>query len=156
MSFKFKSSGKPTITINASINEQTTPVTLYGLKFPFQFDDKYTFLKCNTTSLDQITDDLKLLIMTNYGERIGRYDYGTNLKELLTENSADSPFKDAAAQKIYNAVSKWMPFVNLFDLNTEVTQDSKYATTVFKIKLDFSVPQISNEIRTLNLIVKLF
>jgi phage baseplate assembly protein W len=155
MSFKFKSSGKTATEIkNTSV--QQNKVTLYGLKFPFEFDDKFTFLKCNTNSMDQITDDLKLLIMTNYGERLGIYDYGANLKELLTENSSGSPFNDAAAEKIYNAVSKWMPFVNLLDLNTEVTRDSKYATSVLNLKIDFSVPQISNETRTLNFIVKLF
>lgn len=154
MSFKFKSSGKSVAEINSNV--QQNKVTLYGLKFPFEFDDKFTFLKCNTNSLDQITDDLKLLIMTNYGERLGIYDYGTNLKELLTENSSGQPFNEAAAEKIFAAVSKWMPFVNLLDLNTEAIKDSKYATTVLNLKIDFSVPQISNEIRTLNFIIKLF
>ena len=155
MSFKFKSSGKTLSEIkNNSVQENK--VTLYGLKFPFEFDDKFTFLKCNTSSMDQITDDLKLLIMTNYGERLGLYDYGANLKELLTENSSNTPFNEAAAEKIYSAVSKWMPFVNLLDLNTEVSKDSKYATSVLNLKIDFSVPQISSEVRTINFIVKLF
>jgi phage baseplate assembly protein W len=155
MSFKFKSSGikKTDINVNSS---NSTKVTLYGLKFPFEFDDKYTFLKCNTNSLDQISDDLTLLIMTNYGERLGIYNYGANLKELLTESLTVSEFNEQAAEKILNAVSLWMPFVSLIDLKTEINQNSKYATQVFNIKIDFSVPQISDELRTINFTVNLF
>lgn len=155
MSFKFKSSGikKTDLNTNTNINSK---VTLYGLKFPFEFDDKYTFLKCNTSSLDQISDDLTLLIMTNYGERLGVYNYGANLKELLTESLTVSEFNEQAAEKILNAVSLWMPFLTLIDLKTEINENSKYATQVFNIKIDFSVPQISDELRTLRFTVNLF
>lgn len=153
MSFKFKSSGIKKIDINTN---QSSKVTLYGLKFPFEFDDKYTFLKCNTNSLDQISDDLTLLVMTNYGERLGVYNYGANLKELLTEGLTTTQFNEQAAEKILNAVSLWMPFVNLLDLKTEINENSRYSTSVFNIKIDFSVPQINDEIRTLKLMVNLF
>jgi phage baseplate assembly protein W len=154
MSFKFKSSGIKKTDLNT--NNVSSKITLYGLKFPFEFDDKYTFLKCNTNSLDQISDDLILLIMTNYGERLNVYNYGANLKELLTESLTVSQFNEKAAEKILTAVNLWMPFINLIDLKTEINENSKYATQVFNIKIEFSVPQISNEIRTINFIVNLF
>jgi phage baseplate assembly protein W len=151
MSFKFKSSGKKQTDLTKSLEQN--PI-IYGIKFPFEFDTQFTFLKCNIDPLDQITDDLKNLILTNYGERIGRYDYGANLRPLLTELS-EEPFEDAASINVLNAVKKWMPFVTVLDLKTTVDNESSTGLSILNLKITFTVKQISQEIRTLNFIVKL-
>ena len=149
MSFKFKSVGKKEKKIDVNIN----PI-YYGTKFPFELDDKYTFLKINTIPLDQLTDDLKSLILTNYGERVGRYDYGANLKPLLAEVSNQS-FETSASQNIVSAVTKWMPFVSLLDLKTKVNSDATYGLSVLELMITFSIPTVSEEIRILNFTINL-
>jgi len=150
MSFKFKSTG-----IKSKVTQVNSVPTMYGIKFPMEIDNKYTFLKINTDPLDQITDDLKNLILTNHGERLGRYLYGANLRPLLSETALNQSFEDAASQRILNAVSTWMPFVNLLDLTTNVSNESTTGVAVLEMKIVFSVPQIREETRTLNFIVKL-
>lgn len=151
MAFQFKSSGKKV--------EQVIPadtVTYYGLAFPLQTDDKVSFLKINTEILDQITDDLKSLILTNQGERLGRYNYGANLKPLLSEMAIIQNFDDAAAPRIINAVETWMPFVQLLDMESKVDQEkTSYGLGVLNMKISFSVPTISSEVRTIYLQIKL-
>ncbi len=150
MSFKFKSTGVK----NKVVVTNTTP-TFYGVKFPMEIDSKYSFLKINIDPLDQITDDLKNLILTNHGERLGRYTYGANLRPLLSEISVNQSFEDSASQRILNAVSTWMPFISLLDLTTNVSNESTTGLAVLEMKVVFSVPEIREEIRTLNFMIKL-
>ena len=57
----------------------------------------------------QLSDNLRNLILTNHGERLGRYNYGANLRPLLTELGAKEDFDAEAMRKIINAVNNWLP-----------------------------------------------
>ena len=37
----------------------------------------------NTDPVRQLADNFRNLIMTNHGERLGRYNYGANLNSLI-------------------------------------------------------------------------
>ncbi len=78
--YKFKSSGfrtddrrfsKPLPTIKQPI----------GIKTPLESGDD--IFKMHTNPIRQLTDNLRNLIMTNHGERLGIFDCGANLNSVV-------------------------------------------------------------------------
>ena len=86
-----------------------TPMTLGGNGNPYQM---------HTSVADQVQDNLRNMILTNYGERLGLYDYGGNLRSILAEYTTDTDVETIAMQSIMRTVEKYMPFVTLdtFDM----------------------------------------
>lgn len=116
---------------------QTPPVQPINLKYPLAYASKGAFAT-NDTTVDAIADDLKMLIKTNWGERVIQYDFGANLRALLFNPSVNT--KQQITDSINSAVQRWMPFVNIDDLQVSLTEDD--ATVDYNqasIKIHFSV-----------------
>lgn len=88
-----------------------------------------------------IRQNLKNLILTNWGERIGRYFFGANLRPLTMEFGTEQ-FDNEVAIRIKSAVSKWMSFVELQDMQREVEFLGVKGMTKIKLKIFYSVPAI--------------
>jgi len=109
----FKSSGtKFVVEKPASFQFPVVPV---GIKTPMSLggNSVSTPYLMNTTIEDQISDNLRNLILTNYGERLGLYDFGANLVELLTESIPIANMTQAVEDRIKAAVKKYMPGVQI-------------------------------------------
>ncbi len=98
----------------------------------------------NYTTLDAVASDLKILILTNHGERPIHYDYGANLRSLIFE-PIDSPGarKEIVRDRIIVAVDKWMPFVNIIDIivDDQSTQETLGRNEIH-VSIEFSVGNI--------------
>ena len=86
--FKFKSSGRKFGNANSSssnikkiIEERKIPL---GIATPISLasDGKSTLYTMNFDQLDQIRQNLKNLLLTSPGERLGRYDLGAGLRNI--------------------------------------------------------------------------
>lgn len=66
----------------------------------------------NKVLADEIRQNLHNMILTNWGERPGRYQFGANLQELTLELGSEV-FDEEVAVRIKNATTRWMPFVTL-------------------------------------------
>ena len=103
--------------------------TAVGLAFPF-VDDGITFFKLNYTTVDQIKDNLKNLLLTNKGERHMLPDFGTNLKKYLFENIGNIDSDDVKSD-IEDAVRTWMPSVKIKSIDiTQSIDEYKYRITL--------------------------
>ena len=88
-------------------------------------------------------NNLRDLLMTNWGERLGLYDYGANLGPLVTEYElGKDAFDDTVMQRISNAVGKWMPYVELegYDSSQQTYATSPGLGNVVII-VDYSIPR---------------
>lgn len=91
----------------------------------------------------QIADNLRNLILTNHGERLVRYDYGANLQPLLFEVVSSQPdFDDEATVRIKNAVSKFMPFVQLDTFESNIINHDNLHTGKVQIRITYNVPEL--------------
>lgn len=90
----------------------------------------------------QMKNNLKDLLMTNWGERVARYDYGANLEPLVTEyeNGAEE-FDSEAMQRIMNAVQKWMPYVELENFESKPQYSVTQGVGNVVIYVDYSIPR---------------
>lgn len=91
---------------------------------------------------DQIQDNFRNLLLTNWGERLAFYDFGANLRNLTFELTSED-FDMEAMRRIKKATSKWMPFIELLSFEKEVLgryQDTGLAQ--IRMKIEYAVPKL--------------
>lgn len=99
-------------------------------------------LATNEDTFEAILSDLRILILTNFGERPVHYDFGANLRPLIFEFRG-SELRQAINDSVIAAISKWMPFVNVVNLTVnDETTDSTLGPNQIQLKLEFSVGNI--------------
>ena len=102
---------------NKSVNDYAI-----GLSLPLQFGTS-TF---NQTyeNLEQLKSNIKNLLMTRRGERLGQPLFGTKLHELLFEQN-DAQLEEKIYSAIENAISFWIPQVSIQSIEINTTNEAK-------------------------------
>ena len=104
------------------LREETVIKKGLNIKFPLRRGTDGAFA-LNETSLDAIKDDLKILLITNHGERLVHNDFGANLRPLLFENM-NQDFEVRIQDAIVSALERWMPFVTAKDTVVKTGQNN--------------------------------
>ena len=109
-----------TYTVNSS-TEQLNDYAI-GLSLPLQMTSN-TF---NQTydNLVQLKSNVRNLLLTKKGERIGQPNFGTNLHRLLFEPNDDS-LEDKIFQAVDSAIRLWLPQLSINEINIEATDEMK-------------------------------
>jgi len=150
----FKSVGKTTEEKNAESLSVTPPPI--GIKTPMREGNGSDGIFAMHKDIgDVIADNLRNLVLTNWGERLVHYRYGANLMELTTEIVNKDDFELEAAKRISTAVGTWMSYVNLIDLNSDVdyTKKPSEAIALIRIYLTYDVPSLSITQRTIEIVL---
>jgi len=149
--FNFKSSGvkiddpkfRPTIT---NEKNEGTPISI---KTPLQKGNSNTELyQMHYDPLAALADNLKNLLQTNKGERLGRYNIGCSLTDVLFDrsNSKTGEYEQIAMQSIMEQVQNFLPVINIDNIEFSPLQtlDSSDRSSLSKIivKVNFSVPKL--------------
>ena len=130
-SFNFKSSGK---TQEQQLVETLTKTAIpIGIMTPLRLGDQDGIFAMHGSLANQIHDNLRNLLQTNFGEHLGIYDFGANLRPLVSEFATQDDFDAQAVERIGAAVGRWMPFVSLDDFLSEVDRTDNKNTGVIKI-----------------------
>ena len=152
-SYSFKSAGKTTEQrLVEQIETSRVPI---GIKTPLQInegEDSEIFVTYdNLTSV--VNDNLRNLLLTNWGERLGFYNFGANLRPLLTELTSQDDFDTAAIERINAAVTKWMPFVSLENYMSDSIKYDNRSLARIVIRITYNVPTlgVTNKMLEINL-----
>lgn len=140
--FSFKSSGVTQQTTPAN-NIATSPPQI-GILTPLSLGQ--TDLLATSTDLGtQMADNLRNLLQTNWGERLGLYNYGANLKPLLVNLVSLDDFDAQAVTAIKAAVQRWMPYVILIDFLSAVDHVGKLTKGIAQatITITYSIPSLN-------------
>ena len=114
-----------------------------SIKTPLRFaDNTGDLFEMHSDQISAIRDNLRNLINTNYGERLGHYDFGANLITVVHELGSEDGDRVAMAL-IARAVSKYMPFVSLggYEAQSQPTEGNP----VVRLRLTFTVPELDPE-----------
>lgn len=143
----FKSVGKTTRTVQAETLD-SSPIPI-GIQTPVRSGIIQTdgIFAMHYEISDQIKDNLRNLIETNHGERVGLYDFGANLRELSMELTSREDFESEAMVRIKLAVEKWMPYVTLsgFELTNDFEERNKVGAIRMAISYDLPLLKINNQ-----------
>lgn len=116
-----------------------------NVKFPIKKSPNGAF-EMNYTTIDAVATDLRILILTNHGERPCNYFYGANLRSLLFEPMGTDT-KQKVADLIFSAVERWMPFVFINELDVLLsTEDASIGPNQIRILAKFSVLQETGQL----------
>jgi phage baseplate assembly protein W len=146
-SFTFKSVGKTQEQKKVeALVQSATPV---GIKTPLRLGTSEGLLGMTFNLADQIHDNLRNLLLTNWGERLGFYDFGANLRPLTTEFVSQDDFDSKAIDRIKAAVGRWMPFVDLEDFTSVVDRTENKNTGIIRITITYNIPALNVKLKKL-------
>jgi len=93
-----------------------------GIKTPLERGSRKSesLFKMHFDISKQIEDNFKNLIMTQKGERLGFPSFGTQLKEIYSNNNfTEDEIAEIASKEIENAVSEFMPNISLLEFYSQ-------------------------------------
>ena len=110
----------------------------YSVRLPLTQDsgDGYTMIKRIKTLVKQ---NLKMLILTNPGERVMEPEYGVGIRQFLFESFESDVFA-RIDNKIRKQVALYMPAVQITKLRFA---NSDPDTNTLGLYLEYTIPQIS-------------
>lgn len=138
----FKDVGVNYSNRDESLSRRTLEIPV-GVKTPVKMDvSGRGFFEMNYQLGDQVADNLKNLILTNWGERVELYNFGANLLPLCFEFTNKEDFDNQAIVRINTAITKWLPFVTPLFYESEIDRTDVDGTIAkVKVVLIYSVPQ---------------
>lgn len=120
-----------------------------GIKTPLSLKGG-TLFEMNYSVESQIHDNLKNLIMTNKGERLGNPEFGCDLKKLQFTIPSEENLEIAMMSNIQSSVAKYMPFVALQEFAVEKLDNQEsgagglISSAILGLTLTYTVPKLNN------------
>lgn len=117
-----------------------------GFKFPFiKSSGSLGYFELTTDELSAVKQNLRVILSTNWGERVNHYYFGCNLREFLFDNiQSDDKIKD----RIISQINTWLPFVILKKIEVFFGKNNDFSD-IIKIKLEFALnsrPDLTSQI----------
>ena len=120
------------------------PKTYIGLSFPLR-RDKFQDFAMTKNSLQQAEHNLKNLLLTYPGERVGQPTFGSRLRELCFEQ-IDDTLPQRIEEEVRKAVTNWLPYINLIEVAT-LTEEGDKNKIFVRVKYSTSLnPQTTQQI----------
>jgi len=143
--YKFKSVGNKK-TNRKFDNTNVSKRANIGIKTPIRSTGTTEIFDMHTDFREQLKDNLKNLILTNYGERICRTNFGANLKSLVYDYSKDKQYNDTIKKMILKEAEEKMPAIKITDIQSVVLSDLEKnnanlrGLAKLKLRVVFSIP----------------
>ena len=121
------------------------PDVTIGLELPMKHDDVKGFFPGTSTTISQTGNNLKNLLLTNRGERVGQPTLGADIFLTLFEPMSDQLI-NSVEEKVSEAIAEWMPHVLV---NKLVVEPDRLEVNQLNIELEFSLdinPQVHDTI----------
>jgi len=100
------------------------PISTVGAKpvgVTIPFNNPNGVFNQSYTNRVQVYSNLKNLLLTAKGERYMLPDFGTEIRYILFENiSSEGEFVESIRNEISNAISTWMPYLTITELDVNV------------------------------------
>ena len=117
-----------------------------SISLPLSLDEKGGPYKSNMTLDEVAQQNIKMIVLTNPGERVMEPDFGVGIRNYLFEQ--ETPFLVSDIQKRIGAqVQKYAPFIKIRELNIDIDSDNgflsveiKYAVPAGGIVSDLTIP----------------
>jgi len=129
--------------IENDLNEDT----YIGLELPLTYTQDGYF-KRTKTALEQAKSNIKNLLLTNKGERLGNPTFGTNLLSLVFSQE-NTDLESRVEEEIRAAMSEFLPFINIVSIETNFSDINK-DTAIVNLRFSLNVDVTSEENLTLD------
>jgi|TARA_R100001510_G_C7650830_1_gene208377 hypothetical protein len=123
------------------------PRTYVGLSFPLRADNNNSFAMTKN-SLQQSRHNLRNLLLTYPGERVGNTEFGCRLREVCFEQH-DENLPSKIEDVIVESVNQFLPYINIIDVET-LTEENQPEKIFVSIKFSTTLDPLVNQSLTLD------
>jgi len=124
--------------IENDLNEDT----FIGLELPLTHTQN-GFFNRTKTALEQAKSNIKNLLLTNKGERLGNPTFGTNLLSLVFSQE-NTDLESRVEEEIRGAMGEFLPFINIVSIETNFSDTNKDVANV-NLRFTLNVDVTSEE-----------
>jgi len=128
-----------------SIQNDLDDNTYIGVQFPLDHN-RDGFFRRTKTALEQASANIKNLLLTKKGERLGNPMFGSDLHRVLFEQEGDD-VESKVEESIRSAMSEWLPFIVIKKIDIGFSATNRNA---IKVSLSFAVNTDETNIDQLN------
>ena len=118
----------------ATIEKDLDPDTYIGLSLPVKFGRDGDFNRTKKTT-KQTASNIKNLLLTRKGERLGNPTFGSGLMSVLFE-PMDGDLETKVEESIRAALSEYLPFVNILDIKFSKKENTFSTKIIFTMDID--------------------
>ncbi len=123
-----------------------------GLDFPIgrQAGDQMGYFATTKTTMDAVKNDVRLLLMTQRGERLFQPFLGMNIRRFLFEQITD----DTAIEienDIVDTFQTWLPFVELQNIEVDLGDQDR---NTIKINVTFNIRNAPTELQSVGVVLE--
>lgn len=94
-----------------------------GWKFPVQLDEKTGRIAMSTMEED-IKEAIRIILLTNIGERVMRPDFGSNMQDYVFESDSVA-FLTSVRNAVIDALTRHEPRITNIDVDVRMQGSSK-------------------------------
>ena len=131
----------------SSLELDLDPDVTIGLGLPMQHDEVNGFFPGTSTTLSQTGSNIRNLLLTNRGERVGQPTFGADIVLTLFEPMSDQLI-NSVEEKVSEAIADWMPHVLV---NKLVVEPDETEVNQLNIELEFSLTMNPDIFETITL-----
>jgi phage baseplate assembly protein W len=122
--------------------------TFIGCELPLTYTNN-GFFNRTKTALEQAKSNIKNLLLTNKGERLGNPTFGTNLLSVVfTQENTD--LESRVEEEIRAAMGEFLPFINIVNIETNFSDDNM-STAIVNLRFSLNVDLTAEEDLALDL-----
>ena len=121
--------------MSSVLEKDLNPDIKIGISLPMDHTDGSGFFPGTSTTLSQTGSNIRNLLLTNKGERVGQPEFGCGLLQILFEPLSDTLI-DNVTSTIEEAVATWLPHVLINKLNVE---GDEVEQNQLNIEIEFSL-----------------
>tara|TARA_R100001082_G_C4280490_1_gene123680 strand:- start:96 stop:515 length:420 start_codon:yes stop_codon:yes gene_type:complete len=119
-----------------------------GCELPMTYTSN-GFFNRTKTALEQAKSNIKNLLLTNKGERLGNPTFGTNLLSVVfTQENTD--LESRVEEEIRAAMGEFLPFINIVNIETNFSDDNM-STAIVNLRFSLNVDLTAEEDLALDL-----
>tara|TARA_Y100000361_G_C11018080_1_gene268029 strand:- start:113 stop:547 length:435 start_codon:yes stop_codon:yes gene_type:complete len=123
-----------------------------GLDFPIgrQAGDQMGYFATTKTTMDAVKNDVRLLLMTQRGERLFQPFLGMNIRRFLFEQITD----DTAIEienDIVDTFQTWLPFVELQNIEVDLGDQDR---NTIKINVTFNIRNAPTDLQSVGVVLE--
>ncbi len=132
----------------SNLEKDLNPDVFIGISLPLDYGSQGFFNKTKTT-LQQTRSNIRNLLLTIKGERLGNPTFGSNLLSVIFGHE-NTDVESRIEEEIRAAMGEWLPFINIVSIESNFSNTNRNAVNV-SLRFTLNVDVTSEADLTLDL-----
>ena len=133
------------------LEKDLDPDVKIGISLPMDHTDGSGFFPGTSTALTQTSSNIRNLLLTNKGERVGQPEFGCGLLNVLFEPMSDDLLEDVRTE-IEDSIAFWLPHVTINNIGVDRDEAEPQQLNII-IEFALTIQPTVHEVITLNFLV---